>query len=316
MNVIIDKTNGLKPINDVVVGDEIWSMRGYSKVVATKPLVASCMSYTNAGIVYGDQTIFDAGRKTLCSEASSVDVQFGPHCERVTHDIQWIVDGLMIGDGSLYDKRDRYLNIGAKDGDYFKSEVAPLIGRKHPSTHGLGWEMTTNIQLNELPYLPTREVPMRYYIGATKHHVASFLRGLFSANGCISNNKVSLRSTCFKLINQVQLMLGSLGIYSYYSYNPPRMVKWRNGDYLSKEAWDLCINRDRNKYLILIGFLQQYKMDKLVKSVRATYSAGTKTNFSVLKTCDIEPQSYVTLKLDNKYNCYWNNCLNVSGHNG
>ena len=314
MNIVINKNTGLEDSYNTKIGDFIWTQTGYAQV--TNKTVFSgdtILYYSNVGQIYGDNRIITNGRKIKASDTKSIDMIFGPHCDKITHDPKIIMDGLMIGDGSLYAKRDIHLNIGKKDMDYFESEVRGLIGRKHPSTHDLGWFVDTNITVDELPYLPVRCVPDRYICGATKDVAASFLRGLFSANGTISNNKVSLRSTCFKLISQVQLMLGYLGIRSYYSYNKPRLIKWENGDYTSKEAWDLCVNQDRNKYYKIIGFLQKYKMVKLTSAVRSIKKSDSKVNFSIERKEPLNIINLASLKVDNKWNTYWCNCLNICG---
>ena len=75
-----------------------------------------------------------------------------------------------------------------------------------------------------------------------------FLRGLYSANGSICASRVTLKSASLSLINQVQLMLSSIGIKSYYTTNKPSLVKFSNGEYLCKESYDLNISADREKF--------------------------------------------------------------------
>lgn len=105
----------------------------------------------------------------------------------------------------------------------------------------------------------------------SKQEVGQFFSGLFSANGSvISNTRVTLKTTCRKLADQTKELLYSYwGIESYITVNKPMKIEWENGVYESKESYDLNIHQWQHliKFAEHIGFIHQYKMDALVKTI-------------------------------------------------
>ena len=61
-------------------------------------------------------------------------------------------------------------------------------------------------------------------------------------------------------------MLSSLGIRSYFTTNKSKKVSFSNGDYKCRESYDLNISTDRFLFKEKIGFIHDYKMDKIVES--------------------------------------------------
>ena len=312
-NYVIGR-NGLIQIDKIQVGDEIWCYNIWNKVI-NKQIINEWIqveSYCGHICCPKDSAFLLNLRKQPCISANELDILKGPQPNERKIIPELVMDGLMIGDGSLRTKTKPYLNIGKKDGDYFKQEcgISHLIVEKQPSTHDLGWKVKSSIQIDELPYLPIRPIPNRF-VTATKPEICSFLKGLFSANGSISGNRVALRSTCFELILKAQIMLGSIGIASSYSPKEERAVEWENGTYISKKAYDLTIVNDRDLFTKYIGFVQQYKMFKLLKTISSVRQTG-KTFYDIKLKTPVTHQD-VWIQTDNKYNLFWCNGLPVTG---
>lgn len=109
-----------------------------------------------------------------------------------------------------------------------------------------------------------RDLPQDILYGNSTE-VASFLRGLFEANGSISRqSQICLKATNKKMIKKVQLLLASFGIPSWLSVRKPMIVNWPNGEYTSKESYDLQI-APRNTVLFKekIGFVSKKKNQKI-----------------------------------------------------
>ena len=93
-----------------------------------------------------------------------------------------------------------------------------------------------------------------------------FLKGLFSANGCVLEkySRVVLKTSCKTLVEQLQILLMSLGVKSYFTRNIAHNVEFSNGEYLCKESYDLNITSDDvATFRDTIGFLQSYKTEKV-----------------------------------------------------
>ena len=91
-----------------------------------------------------------------------------------------------------------------------------------------------------------------------------FLRGLYTANGSVVANgsRITLKTASNQLAQDVLEMLELLGLRSYITVNKPTKIKWDNGEYISKESYDVNTVLG-SKFAKLIGFEQKYKMDKI-----------------------------------------------------
>lgn len=101
---------------------------------------------------------------------------------------------------------------------------------------------------------------------------ASFLKGLFSANGYVLNKygRIGFKTTSHKeAISLLNTLKYDFDINAYITTNKPKLIKWSNGDYVSKESYDVNINKylDRIKFIEKIGFIHKYKMDILKKTL-------------------------------------------------
>ena len=222
------------------------------------------------------------------------------------------MDGLVIGDGSVHKASNNlvFLCIGENDKDYFNSEINSLIIKHRPGLKKTAYEIISTISPNELPLLPIREIPNRFFYG-NKEKVRGFLRGLYSANGSVVDKRITLKTSSSKLRDQVQIMLSSIGINSYFTTNKKKDVKFENGTYDCKESYDINISTDRIKFHNLIGFLQEYKNDKL-KEIIKTKNSGRKEKNPIKSINKISTEEVFDITVDNKSHTYWTGGCNVS----
>lgn len=318
-NVLVNR-NGEKRIcqfDDISIGDEIWSETGWTTVV-NKWFTGEKSVYkykTTAGYFLGtdNHKIISHGSKIEAKYADSIDILAGDVYSQTNKNLQATMDGLVIGDGSVHlrSKAKVYLTIGENDRDYFDDSVSKFIIDRHAVKYGTAWKVITTITPEELPITYLREVPERYFY-ADLATVAAFLRGIYSANGSVVSNRITLKSTSKKMIEQVQEMLSALGIRSYYTTNNPHMIEHRNGIYESRESYDLNISSDRHIFAEKIGFIQKYKTEKLNLVMQSVQTQNK------VKTSEIIDIEYVgdfpvyDITVDNDTHTFWTSGVNVS----
>lgn len=308
--------NGIRKFEDIKIGDEIWSKDGWTKVTNKWSTgIKKVYEYrTSAGVFYGtsNHRIISNGEEVEAGKAESIDSLAGEFTtDQIKIDPKVVVDGLVIGDGSYHKASNNLviLHVGENDKDYFNSEVAHLILNHRPGISETAYEVNTTIRYEELDKMPARLIPDRFYYG-DKSTVASFLRGLYSANGSICGNRVSYETTSPILRDQVQTMLSSLGIKSYFTVNKPSLVKFENGEYLCKESYDINISSDREKFNALIGFIQQYKQEKLA-SILQIKSSNSKVTFDIKEVNFISEEEVFDITVSNNSHTYWTQNCNV-----
>lgn len=311
--------SGLSTMGVLKVGDRIWSETGWTTVVAKAATgVKPVFRYqTTAGAFYGTENhrLVSSGEKVEAKDAESVDRLVGPFVSELVLDPQDVMDGIVFGDGTVHEASNDLIvvHIGKDDGDYHLSEVGPFIRKQRLGICDTCWTVTTTIQPAELPLTFNRSIPKRYVYGS-QAKAAAFLRGLYTANGSIVADRITLKASSFKVIEQVQLMLSSLGIASYYTTNRPQQVRFSNGDYLCKQSYDLNITRDRDAFAALIGFVQLYKVDKvdaLLKQTRRS-SRTPKVTYDIVSSEQVSVEEVYDITVDNDPHTYWTGGLNVS----
>lgn len=307
---------GIRTFDQIDVGTRIWSEDGWVTVInktrtGNKPVFEYI---TTGGTFVGtdNHRIVSYGIKIEVGNADSIDLLPGQNTCVVRHNIQDVIDGLVIGDGSVHlaSKNKIYLNIGKNDLDYFNSDVSRYILEPHAVKYGSAWNVNTTISVDELPHTYERRVPDRFYYGS-HDTVCAFLSGLYSANGSVVNNRITLKSSSYTLMRQVQEMLSSVGIRSYYTTNKPTFVQHHNGLFESKQSYDLNISSDRDVFRNKIGFIQGYKSDRLEQACLLQSNKSRKTH-------DIVDEQYLgdydvyEITVDGKSHTYWSSGLNVS----
>ena len=156
------------------------------------------------------------------------------------------------------------INIGKDDRD-----IAELFEIEYKEGKVAYYTKGYNLLLKNLKFqakvLPERGLPKTISEWEDKD-VLMFLKGIFSANGSIiKGHRVSLKSTCYNLIEDIKNILYKHNITSYITTNKAKEVKFSNGNYLCKESYDLNIStfKDVKTFAEKIGFVQKYKTEAL-----------------------------------------------------
>lgn len=184
------------------------------------------------------------------------------------YDKEYIKYGFLQGDGCLGrlisdSHKGLEINLSLKDKeirDLFQIESQDSM-KEYINGYN---EILNELGFNSNP-LPERTLPTSFNSWGTKEKV-SFLRGLWSANGSfIKAGRVAFKSTCKELIDQLQEVLKEFDISSYITTNKTKPVKFKNGEYLCKESYDLniCKYTELLKFYNTIGFEQEYKTNGL-----------------------------------------------------
>lgn len=320
-NAPILTPSGLKTLGDIGEGDFIWSESGWTKVAAKwstgiKPVYRY---HTTAGYFLGTENhrVVEGGTKVEAGQAEGIDLLTALHTDPVVITPRIVMAGLVIGDGMLHptSRNPKLLCVGQNDQGYFGSEIAPFLEREMSGAVG-SWHVTTDVTEEELRLKVTERVIPDRYVYADADTQASFLRGLYSANGSICGNRVTLKTTSFEQVRQIQLMLSCLGIASYYTTNKPTLTKWANGDYVSRESYDVNIGRLHGvlEFQRLIGFIQKYKNEKLAAMVagKTPRSAQHKATYDVVGVDFVGDQEVFDITVTNDTHTYWTGGVNVS----
>lgn len=155
--------------------------------------------------------------------------------------------------------------IGEDDND-----VLELFGYERKDKNQIKWYVDEFYdECIELEFdastLPNRCLPKTFKDWEVNKKI-SFIRGLYSANGSIiKNHRISFKSTSIELIKEIKEFFNSLNVSSYYTTNKPKKIKFKNGEYLVKESYDLNISKynDLVYFYENIGFIHKYKNDSL-----------------------------------------------------
>jgi ribonucleotide reductase alpha subunit len=307
--------NGLTTMGEIQVGDKIWSTEGWTTVTAkwSNGIKDTFRYNTTQGHFLGtaDHKVLSSGIKTPVDEVEAIDLVVGPtRMRNVEHDRNWVMAGLLLGDGTVHktSKNKIALFIGQDDESYFASEVAPLIGRIHPAYADKGGYQVIcpEITAEHLPH--TYDRCLGQFLGLETNKLRSLLRGLFSANGSVVRNRITLKATSFQMISDVQVALSSLGIPSYYTTNKPSTITHANGEYTSRESYDLNVTVGRAEFARQIGFIQDYKNQKIDVT---TVGHGNK-QAQVVSREDLGLQEVWDITVDNSTHTFWTGGLNVS----
>ncbi|MBI2058040.1 MAG: hypothetical protein HYT63_03635, partial [Candidatus Yanofskybacteria bacterium] len=225
--------------------------------------------------------------------------------------------GYMVGDGSLVEAKDSNHRLSAAsvvfgkqdDADEllprFESIFEEMSVRPYVVTMPNG---TVQMRINRTPFVRfmkeigvkdsrahLKRVPHAIF-QAPKHIAEGFLRGLFSADGCVyegdnATRYVGLGSVSEELLKDVQQILLSFGISSkIYKTRKPRlafsyMTKAGNlREYYGKQLYDLRITaKSLVKFKEKIGFLLSDKQNKLDKITKDSEFYNTDETISLVK---------------------------------
>lgn len=307
---------GISTIGQIQVGDSIWSGSQWTKITnkwstGIKPVF---QFNTSAGNFIGteDHKVVSNGNKIPVNRTAIIDTSQGPIGECEGLDKQDIMDGLVLGDGSIHKASNNlvHLYIGQKDQDYFTSEIKDLIKKYRPGLKNTAYEIITTITYQELPRTFHRTIPTRFKNGSPQK-IRGFLRGLFSANGSIAGGRVTLKTSSKQLSTEVQEMLSAIGILSYITVNKTKPVTFKNGTYQIKESYDINITRDKKIFSNLIGFIQNYKNEGLQNSYPKNIVPG-KSCFEIKSKNFLGEEEVFDITVDCPEHTYWTGGLLVS----
>ena len=103
--------------------------------------------------------------------------------------------------------------------------------------------------------------------------IADFLTGLFSANGCVVRGaRVAYKTTSPAVVERLTHWLRLLGVSNaYVTTNKARRIAWANGEYVSRESYDINISgfEDIVRFAERVSFVQSYKRAALQELIRA-----------------------------------------------
>lgn len=319
-NATVLTQHGISTIGNINVGDKIWDGHDWTQVInkinrGKKPVYRYD---TSVGYFLGTQEhkIIQKGFKIEVKNAKSIDRICGPSPKMWVINPIDIMDGLVFGDGSRHKESEYqvYLDVGEKDQDYFEdNDIKSLFIGKHDAKDERGWKVETTLTFDELEHLPERVIPDRFMYADVGTKIG-FLRGLFSANGSICGDRVTLKTSCQTTAFQVRTMLNSIGIYSYITINKAKKIKWHNGDYMSKKSYTVNITTEREFFYSKIGFIQKYKMTKLKKVIDSEGKLCRKRSqsFKITNIDYIGSIEVFDITVDNSSHTYWSDGLNVS----
>lgn len=312
---------GIRTFDNIDVGSTIWSGKRWTQVVnkvctGVKPVYGY---KTRAGIFYGTENhrVVSGGEKIEVASADSIDTSQGEvSSQDITENIdpQDIMDGLVWGDGEFHKASNRvFLHIGQDDQCYFDSEIGHLIVEHRPGIKQTAYAVRTTNEVLNKTY--ERELHLDWLYSASHRKIRGFLRGLFTANGTVVGNRVQLKSSCLKLVEQVQLMLSMLGVSSYYTTNKAHEVEFENGVYQCRESYDLSIGTKQGRQLFqqLIGFIHPEKQKKLQASLELRPSSKPpKTSYEIVDTQYLGEEKVYDITVEADEHTYWTGGLLVS----
>jgi hypothetical protein len=310
---------GIRTFDDISIGSTIWSGKQWTTVTnkvmtGIKPVSGY---HTRAGVFYGtsQHRVISGGERVEAGDAETIDISVGGAEGLPGLDPQVIMDGLVLGDGTVHKASNHavWLCIGEDDHDYPRSEVSSLILRSRKAAQATAWEISTNITSSELPLTYLRSIPDRYRFG-DERVVRGFLRGLYSANGSVVGDaRVTLKASSLNVILHAQEMLSSLGIPSYYTTNRSTAITFGNGEYTCRQSYDLNITSARGEFARLIGFIQKGKTERLLSACsRSTLKARKKLSYEVVDVQDLGAHPVYDITVAAEEHTYWTGGMLVS----
>ena len=318
-NATLLTPNGISTMGQIKEGDLIWSQQGWTRVIKKWSTgIKEVYSFnTPAGSFLGTENhrVLCEEKKIEVKDSYGIDTLTGPVGLVNEIDQSFVIDGLVLGDGTVHRASNNLvlLCIGEKDKDYFLDPVSSFLKDRREGIGPYTYEINTRITAEELPHTYARVIPDRYFY-AGEQEKCSFLRGLFSANGSVVANRITYKTASALLVKQLQIMLSSIGILSYITTNKSKKVEFSNGIYSCKESYDLNISRDKNIFLRRIGFIQEYKNTKL-KLISNIQSSSYKYIYEITSREYIDKEEVFDIMVDNTSHTYWTGGVNVSNCN-
>lgn len=143
-------------------------------------------------------------------------------------------------------------------------------------------------------------VPLKFKFG-TPDIVASFLKGLFTAFGTITETEeIQLSASSEQFVEDIQMMLSSLGVHSYTT---------------ETDVWTInIVGIDIRTFKNKIGFVQSLKNDKIsniiLKNIFTMYPDDT--TFDITSIDYVSTEQTYNITVDGKSHTYWSGGCNVA----
>jgi len=303
---------GITSLRDISEGDVVWSGEKWTKVKRKwKTGNKKVFKYsTHNGYFLGtdNHEVYYLGQKVQVGKTEGIDTCLGPIPTTFKLYPTDVMDGLVLGDGTVHKASNNkvVLYIGDNDQDYHNSEISHLIKENKKGISPKAWDVHTSITHEELPLTYNRTIPKRFLEGSVNKKLG-FLKGLFSANGGIVAERVQFKTTSFTLVQQVQEMLSSVGIKSSININKEVSIEHYNGIYTSRESYNLCINNHCIMFKEMIGFIQDYKMNRTVKDKQEKYNHS-----KIIKIEEIGQEDVYDITVEDEKHTFWTSGVLVS----
>jgi len=311
---VFEKTKGLCTFADIDAGSEIWDGKKFVKVLKKWSTgIKSVYEYsTTKGSFVGtdNHPVMSKGMKLEVKDAKEIDTSAVICNQEVKFDPKIVLDGILFGDGFTHKASNSLplLLIGQNDYDYLDSEVKHLIGRSRSGANKCAYEVNYISEeiFEAIDKFKTYErVIPETIMNSDVNTIRSFLRGLFTANGCVTAGRVQFKTSSKVQAKQIQLLLSIIGIGCSFVTNKPSKIKWDNGEYTSKESYNLILYGYGEKFIKEVGFLQKYKMQKEIKD-----SVVKSSSAKIVNTEYLGEHEVFDITVDSDEHLYWtNNCI-------
>lgn len=182
--------------------------------------------------------------------------------------------GFVFGDGSFRKNSKEFKNFSVSFSPEKDAEVKLLFEKTGWSKSPMSY--TVNVTYDEMQEFGINTTE-RCFERTFPHieddaELCDFLTGLYSADGCvIKGHRVALKTTSIKAVEGILAALKRIGIkHAYCTTNKPTKISWPNGDYVSKESYDVNISREEDiiTFANKISFIQGYKVVDLVDLIK------------------------------------------------
>ena len=175
--------------------------------------------------------------------------------------------GFLIGDGSFRKDQSIHKNIECSFTPTKDDEVKALFGSGNAK---VTFTTAVSYGVMEGRGIDTRQRTFNRLL--PDNVTAEMLCGLYSANGSvITNHRVALKTTSYRLAIQVLDALYDLGMESaYITTNKSTDVEFANGTYTCRQSYDINISnlKDMISFASKIGFVQTYKRKALEDTIK------------------------------------------------
>jgi len=238
---------GYKPIEDITTGDEVASVvdgelsyqtpsavvsNGVKPVLRVSLVDGRSVEVTSNHKILTGRGWVEAGSLTLTDIVSILPSYEG--ADVFSPDDEFLMLGWLVGGGWFTEKRGFGFVFGSDKDSFAERLVVDYMRRKYDvgyvqeQKNGvrclfIDSKRTKNDFVRKYGIVPARATSKtipKLVFSATKKQKASFLSGLFSAGGTAktSRRNVVLSSSSREVLQDVQLLLGELGIYSWVGW--------------------------------------------------------------------------------------------------